>query len=71
MVPVPCMDPFGTAVERVGTFYYTRTQKREILESPGLQHVPFAPKGPTTVGIEILTVKPKKCFTFTFRVNLQ
>ena len=39
MVPVPCVGPFGTAVERVGTFYYTRTQKREILRSPGLQHV--------------------------------
>ena len=39
MVPVPCVGPFGTAVERVGTFYYSRKQKREILGDAGLQHV--------------------------------
>ena len=42
MVPVKHVGPFATAVERLGTFYYTRTQKREILESPGLQHVSHA-----------------------------
>lgn len=43
MVPVPCVGPFGTAVERVGTFYYSRKQKREILGDAGLQHVPDCP----------------------------
>ena len=39
MVPVPYVGPFGTAAERVGTFYYSRKQKREILGDAGLQHV--------------------------------
>ena len=36
---VPHVGPLAAAVERVGTFYYTLTQKREILGTPGLQHV--------------------------------